>query len=36
LEPYIVVSLDAAESFLRRSLNGFVLQKVEQAMRREP
>ncbi|MED1917484.1 hypothetical protein P4V64_19360 [Bacillus thuringiensis] len=35
LEPYIVVSLDAAESFLRRSLNGFVLQKVEQALRRE-
>ncbi|MBG9564400.1 hypothetical protein P9302_26635 [Brevibacillus agri] len=29
LEPYIVVSLDAAESFLRRGLTGFVLQKVE-------
>lgn len=34
LEPYIVGGLDAAESFLRRSLNGFVLQKVEQALRR--
>ncbi|MED4573045.1 hypothetical protein P9302_26940 [Brevibacillus agri] len=29
LEPYIVVSMDAAESFLRRGLTGFVLQKVE-------
>ncbi|MFA4136153.1 MULTISPECIES: imm11 family protein [unclassified Brevibacillus] len=35
LEPYIVVSLDAAESLLRRSYTGFVLQKVEQVQRRE-
>ncbi|MFW5433399.1 hypothetical protein [Paenibacillus apiarius] len=29
LEPYMVVSLDAAESLLRRSLTGFVLKEIE-------
>ncbi|MDR0268865.1 hypothetical protein [Paenibacillus sp.] len=28
-EPYFIVSLEAAESLLRRSLNGFRLQKLE-------
>ncbi|KZE79612.1 hypothetical protein AV654_15020 [Paenibacillus elgii] len=31
LEPYIVVSLDVAESLLRRHWTGFILQKIERA-----
>ncbi|MBG9794662.1 hypothetical protein ABD76_20090 [Paenibacillus dendritiformis] len=30
MEPYIVVSLEAAESLLRRGLTGFMLRKAEQ------
>ncbi|OBY76476.1 hypothetical protein BBG47_26885 [Paenibacillus sp. KS1] len=30
-EPYVIVSLEAAESLLRRGLSGFVLRKVELA-----